>query len=132
MPAQGHNILSSTDRSIALGNGRTIEVKRLRSVQRLPLNEKRTEFLELNCVTYYFFVGHDRITNDHLGRTIVDMKDRLLKGRDQRWAYVSTSMWFGKLPWLENELTESEADAKLTDFVKGFSERQIDWDQVRP
>jgi hypothetical protein len=132
MPAQGHNILSSNDRNIDLGNGRTIEVKRLRSVQRLPLNEKRTEFLELNCVTYYFFVGHDRITNDHLGRTIVDMKDRLLKGRDQRWAYVSTSMWFGKLPWLENELTESEADAKLTDFVKGFSERQIDWDQVRP
>lgn len=132
MPAQGHNILTSTDRSIGLGNGRTIEVKRLHSVQRLPLNEKRTEFLELNCVTYYFFVGHDRITNDHLGRTLVDMKDRLLKGRDQRWAYVSTSMWFGKLPWLENELTEAEADAKLTDFVKSFSEQQIDWDQVTP
>jgi hypothetical protein len=128
MPAQGHNILSSTDRSIRLGNGRAIEVKRLRSVQSLPTNEERTQFVELDCVTYYFFVGHDRITNDHLGRTFVDMKDRLLKGMDQRWAYVSTSMWFGDLVGLK----EADADAKLTDFVKRFSEGQIDWNQVKP
>jgi hypothetical protein len=128
MPAQGHNILSSEDRSIKLDNGRSIQVKRLRSVQTLPTNEERTEFLEIDCLTYYFFVGHDRITNDHLGRTFVDMKDRLLKGMDQRWAYVSTSMWFGKFVGQE----EADTDAKLTDFVKSFSEEQIDWDQVKP
>ena len=128
MPAQGHNILSSSDRRIKLDNGRTIEVKRLHSVQTLPTNEERTEFVELNCVTYYFFVGHDRITNDHLGRTFLDMKDRLLKGMDQRWAYVSTSMWFGDLVGLK----EADAEVKLTDFVKRFSEDQINWDQVKP
>lgn len=132
MPAQGHNIISSIDRRIDLDNGRTIEVKRLQSVQRIPSNEERTEFLELNCLTYYFFIGHDRITNDHLGRTFVDMKDRLLKGMDQRWAYVSTSMWFGKMPWMETEISEADADAKLTDFVTRFSEEQIAWDQVKP
>lgn len=126
MPAQGHKILTSTDRSIKLNNGRTIVVKRLHSVQSLPTNEERTEFVDLDCVTYYFFVGHDRITNDHLGRTFVDMKDRLFKGMDQRWAYVSTSMWFGKLVGL----SEADAEAKLTDFVKRFSEDQINWDQV--
>lgn len=128
MPAQGHNIVSSSDRNIKLGNGRTIEVKRLRSVQTLPTNQERTEFVELDTVTYYYFVGHDRITNDHLGRTFVDMKDRVLKGMDQRWAYVSASMWFGDLV----RLPEAEADEKLTDFVKGFSEEQIDWQQVKP
>ncbi len=128
MPAQGHNILSSTDRSIKLDNGRTIKVKRLRSVQSLPTNKERTEFVELDCITYYFFVGHDRVTNDHLGRTFVDMKDRLIKGMDQRWAYVSTSMWYGKLAGIK----EADAEAKLTDFVKNFSEGQIDWDQVKP
>ena len=132
MPSQGHNILSSTDRRIDLGNGRNFEVKRLRSMQRIPTNEERTEFLELECVTYYFFVGHDRITNDHYGRTFVDMKDRLIKGMDQRWAYVSTSMWFGKMPWMEAEISEAEADAKLNDFVKRFAEVQIDWNQVKP
>jgi hypothetical protein len=132
MPAQGHNIISSIAPRIDLDNGRTIEVKRLQSVQRIPTNEERTVFLELNCLHYYFFIGHDRITNDHLGRTFVDMKDRLLKGMDQRWAYVSTSMWFGKMPWLETEISEADADAKLTDFVMRFSEEQIAWDQVKP
>lgn len=132
MPSQGHNILSSTNRNIVLGNGRNVEVKRLRTIQRIPTNEARTEFLELQCVVYYFFVGHDRVMNGHYSRTFVDMKDRLLKGMDQRWAYVSTSMWFGKLPWLGVEITEEEVDAKLTDFVKQFSEEQINWDQVKP
>ena len=40
MPAQGHNIISSIDRRIDLDNGRTIEVKRLQSVQRIPTNEE--------------------------------------------------------------------------------------------
>lgn len=128
MPAQGHNILSSSDRSIKLDNGRTIKVKRLSSMQSLPTNEERTKFVELDCITYYFFVGHDRITNDHLGRTFVDMKDRLLKGMDQRWAYVSTSMWFGDMFGLK----EADAEITLTNFVKRFSEEQIDWDQVKP
>lgn len=128
MPAQGHNILSSADRSITLDNGRSIKVKRLHSVQSLPTNKERTEFVELDTVTYYFFVGHDRITNDHLGRTFLDMKDRLLKGMDQRWAYVSTSMWFGELVGLK----EADADVKLTEFVKRFSQEQIDWEQVKP
>lgn len=128
MPAQGHHIIHSADRKIDLANGRSVEVKRLRSVQRLPMNEERTEFVELDCVTYYFFVGHDRITNDHYGRTFVDMKDRLLKGMDQRWAYVSTSMWFGD----KVAIPEADADAKLTDFVKEFLEQQIAWDQLKP
>jgi len=133
MPAQGHQILESEDRLIELGNGREITVKRLKSVQRIPTNEERSEHLELSCVTYYFFVGHDRITNDHLGRTFLDMKDRLLNGMDQRWAYVSTSMWFGKMPWLDGvEMPEAEVDKKLYDFVSDFAEQQIDWDQIRP
>jgi hypothetical protein len=128
MPAQGHNIIHSADRKIDIGNGRSVEVKRLRSVQRVPANEERTEFLEYDCLTYYFFVGHDRITNDHYSRTFRDMKDRLLKGMDQRWAYVSTSMWFGN----KVGISEADADAKLTDFVTRFSKEQIAWDQVKP
>ena len=44
----------------------------------------------------------------------MDMKDRLLYGRDQRWAYVSTSMWYGKIPWLPQEITEAEAEFEST------------------
>ena len=58
------------------------------------------------------------------------MKDRLVLGMDQRWAYVSASMWYGKVPWIENEVTIEEADEKLREFLIEFGEEQIDWDMI--
>ena len=130
MPAQGHNIVSSRTVSIELDNGKTITARRLLSVQSIPANEQRTDFHRLNTLTYYFFIGHDRITHDHLARTLIDMKDRLLRGMDQRWAYATASTWFGEVPWLGHEITEQAADAKLIEFIRGVAENQIDWDQV--
>ncbi len=130
MPAQGHNIISSSDQLLQLSNGREFQAKRLFSVQKLPNNKERTEYSKFNCVTYYFFVGHDHVTNDHLGRTILDMKDRLLRGMDQRWAYVSVSTWYGKLPWIKAEITEAEADTKVRKFLASFSGEQIYWQQI--
>lgn len=131
MPAQGHRITSSTDRTLKTDAGREITVKRLHSIQRIPTNAAQSEHLELGCVTYYFFVGHESITNDHLGRTLMDIRDRLVYGRDQRWAYVSASMWYGDIPWIEESpVSEKEAEAKLSDFVSRFADRQINWDQV--
>jgi hypothetical protein len=86
--------------------------------------------VKFNCLTYYFFVGHEQLTNDHIERTVMDMKDRLVRGMDQRWAYVSTTMWYGKVPWIENEVTEKEADAKLQAFIEDFAEKRISWDQI--
>ena len=100
-------------------------------MQSIPTNEERTEHENLNCVTYYFFVGNSRITQDHLKRTLLDMKDRLLLGVDQKWAYVSASMWYGKMPWIEEEISVEEADKKLTNFVSKLGEEQIDWEMIR-
>lgn len=131
MPAQGHQITKSRDATIKMEDGHEITAKRLKSIQRLP-TEVEGEYLEFNCVTYYFFIGHDKITNDHLQRTLIDMKDRLIHGMDQRWAYVSVSMWYGALPWMNGtEIPEAEADQKLSDFVARFAESQIDWEQLR-
>lgn len=130
MPAQGHSITSSSDVKMAAPGGRSFPVKRLRSIQTMR-NAKNEVVANFHCVTYYFFVGHDRISNDHLERTLVDMKDRLVHGLDQRWAYVSVSMWYGKIPWITAaEISEEEADRKLTEFVKAFTEKQIDWSQI--
>lgn len=132
MPAQGHKITASGDVTIELPNGRSFHAKRLRSMQSLQGVKEGSGPLEFQCVTYYFFVGHDRITNDHLQRTLLDMKDRLLRGMDQRWAYVSASMWYGKIPWIGKEVSEAEADEKLRAFITKFAEDQISWDQVEP
>lgn len=130
MPAQGHNILSSKDINIKLSNGKTLTVRRLRSVQTITNPQDRKKDAKFECITYYVFVGHDRIEHDHLQRTIADMEDRLIRGTDPRWAYISASMWFGKIPWIEPLVTEQEADAKLVNLVAQFAERQIRWDQV--
>ena len=130
MPAQGHLIVSSGNVGLNTSGGRRFDSKRLLSVQTLK-GAKGEIKARFNCVTYYFFVGHDHITNDHLQRTLIDMKDRLVYGRDQRWAYVSASMWYGKLPWIEKEVTEAEADEKLRKFITGFAENQIRWEQIK-
>lgn len=130
MPAQGHVIQSASNSSLDLPNGRHITLRRLLSVQSIPTNEERTQYASFKCVSYYFFVGHDRITQDHLKRTIIDMKDRLMYGMDQRWAYVSASMWYGKVPWIEEEITLDEADQKLREFMGNFAAEQIDWEMI--
>ena len=131
MPSQGHVITSSSNVSLKLGNGRSLPLRRLLSVQSIPTNEEHTEHMKRDCVTYYFFVGNNCITQDHLERTLLDMKDRLLLGVDQRWAYVSFSMWYGNVPWIEDEVSIEYADEKLREFLTGFGEKQIDWDMIR-
>lgn len=130
MPSQGHVIGSSGDLRMNLPNGRQITVKRLLSVQSIPINQDRTQYASFQSVTYYFFVGHKAITQDHLQRTLMDMKDRLVYGMDQRWAYVSASMWYGKVPWIEKEVPIEEADRKLQQFLSDFGMQQIQWEQI--
>ncbi len=132
MPSQGHNITSSSERTLELPNGRQFPAQRLVSVQsvRNSAVRDREEYVKHNCLTYYFFVGHDHVTNDHLGRTFLDMRDRLLRGMDQRWAYASVSMWYGKVPYIEKEVSEAEADAKLQEFLTKFADKQINWNQI--
>lgn len=131
MPSQGHEITESKDMDLALSDGKALAVKRLLSIQSIPVNEKRTEFSKLQCVTYYFFVGHNNITQSHFQRTLLDMKDRLVVGMDQRWAYVSVSMWYGKVPWIREEVAVEEADRKLKDFLIEFGNQQINWEMIR-
>ncbi len=131
MPAQGHNITGSSDQILKLSNGRQFTAKRLVSIQSIPSKSKPETYEQHNCLTYYFFVGHDRVTDDHLARTIIDMKDRLVRGVDQRWAYISASMWYGDVPWIKDkQVTEVEADAKIQKFLVDFSEHQIDWNRI--
>lgn len=134
LPAQGHENLVSSDQLLTLPDGRKFEVKRLLSTKPeniAPLGQKE-EYRELSFLTYYFFVGHDHISNSHLKRTLIDMKDRLVRGMDQRWAYIAVTMPYGQVPWLSKEVPMAEADAKVKDFLAKLAEEQIDWKQIVP
>ena len=131
MPAQGHAIGSSSKEVLELPNGQKIPMRRLLSVQSIALNEERTKYASYKSVTYYFFVGRNRVTEDHLRRTLIDIKDRLVYGVDQRWAYVSVSMWYGNVPWIPKEVTLEEADRKLKNFLEALCAEQLDWNQIK-
>jgi hypothetical protein len=132
MRAQGYYNLSGSDVTVKLSSGHELTVRRLRSTRRSS-GVSQGEVQELQCVTYYFFVGHDRVAHDHLQRAVMDMKDRLVRGMDQRWAYASFSMCYGRMPWYPDaEITEQEVDRKLVEFVSAFAEQQIDWEQLNP
>jgi EpsI family protein len=89
LPAQGWSLQSSRMESISLGGGKSLPVTVLRSV-RLVGNEAGQKRLITN-LNYYWFVGYNRITPSHLQRTVWDMRDRLIHGFDQRWAYVTVA-----------------------------------------
>jgi Protein of unknown function (DUF3485) len=131
MPAQGHRIMEAKSIPLEVDGGHHFRAKRLLSVRTVPAQDAGGKPWELNCVTYYFFVGRNQITDNHLERTLIDMKDRLLHGLDQRWAYVSATMIYGKPPWLQGrEFTLEEADQKLAEFLSTFAAEQIDWKRI--
>jgi hypothetical protein len=42
-------------------------------------------------VNYYWFIGYSDITASHFEREYIDMRDRLMHGYNQRWAYVTVA-----------------------------------------
>lgn len=135
MPAQGHRSLLTSATEIELPSGRTIPATRILSKQEIghgPPEERK--FITRDCVTYYFFVGQDRITNSHTARTLIDIKDRVFHGEAQRWAYVTATM-----PYIEAEEREfggppslDMADKKIRQLLAELADAKIDWDQIIP
>lgn len=131
MPAQGHQIYDSSVSSVTTPSGRTFPVRELISLQVIPLDEKGEKAVKLHCVTMYFFVGEREITEDHLQRTLIDMRDRLVRGQDQRWAYVSASMWFSDDGGF-GLLTREAAEKEIRQFLSDLADRNISWDKIIP
>ena len=87
--AQGWNLLTPerTLVSVTPGSAPSLEAMRLRHSRQVQTMEGKP--FNLRDVTYYWFIGsHDR-TASHWTRTFYDVRDRLLHGENQRWAYVT-------------------------------------------
>jgi len=129
MPSQGHQIYDAKSDMLTTTDGRTFPVRDLTSLQVVPLDPKGEKTAKLNCVTLYFFIGQKEITENHLRRTFIDMRDRLLRGQDQRWAYVSASMWFSEAG--EYGLPSRDyAEKEIRQFLSDLADRNIDWEQI--
>lgn len=95
LPAQGLNVMNSARVSVPLATTRPLELTRLTNTgeaMMTPVDKslppKRVSYRNLY---YYWFVGSRDVTADHLKRTYFDIRDRILFGQNQRWAYVTVA-----------------------------------------
>ena len=116
LPAQGWSIADSRVVSIPLA-GATNELKatRLHNVHKAALKDGGT--VQIYNLTYYWFIGSKISTPSHLERTYMDIRDRILYGYNQRWAYITVASTitkdlqrFGK--------DEKETDEMIQDFLR--------------
>lgn len=126
MPAQNHEIHSSEKQNVEVAGHGVFPVRRLLSTKEKIVGGKKAIY---NFVTYYFFVGHDRITEDHTRRTIIDISDRLFKGQAQRWAYVSVSTEYraGESSDKSDLSDLAGADHSLRQMMSDLASANVDW-----
>jgi EpsI family protein len=115
LPAQGWSVQSSEEKVLPMANGKTLGVTKLRNVRAIELPDKSRR--TLHNVNYYWFVGYRDMTASHLTRTGLDLRDRLLHGYNQRWAYVTVTANVSEHLW-RPERTEEETSAILEDFIQ--------------
>lgn len=114
LPAQGWTIADSKTFSVVVPGGK-LQVTRLYNVRQFPApGGKMVPVYNLN---YYWFVGYHHLTASHLQRTFLDIQDRVLKGYNQRWAYimVASDITEGLVPFGRSE---KQTDALLRDFIQ--------------
>jgi len=95
-------------------------VTRLRNAQTIQTPDKRR--IDVTNLNYYWFIGCRDMTASHLTRTGIDIRDRILKGQTQRWAYVTVAANVTKGVW-RPERTEEETTATLEGFIQELALR---------
>lgn len=103
LPAQGHLNLQSSASELSLADGQRLTFTRLTS--RTPTGKLNQPALQ--HINYYIFVGHNSIQSTHLTRTLCDIKDRILHGYVQRWAYYQIGTYWGGSTGISEELAEN-------------------------
>jgi EpsI family protein len=112
LPAQGWTIADSSSLTIPVPGapGGRLPVTRLHNYRQVNVNGHVVDVYNLN---YYWFVGYSDITASHIQREFIDMKDRLLHGYNQRWAFVTVA----------SNITKGSAE---DEFGDGKDEAQTD------
>ena len=114
LPAQGWNVRSSSKRSIQVSGGKGLQVTTLKNMQMIETTDKRR--FTLYNLNYYWFIGYRDMTASHLTRTGIDLRDRIIGGYSQRWAYVTVAANVTAGIW-RPERTEEQTAQLLEKFI---------------
>ncbi len=117
LPAQGWTIQNAGVTTVPFstaGKLQRLKVMRLHNMR--PVKADNGEMKTIYNLNYYWFVGSKDLTASHLERTMFDIRDRVLFGNNQRWAYITVAATiteglarFGR--------SEAEVDKMLREFI---------------
>jgi EpsI family protein len=113
LPAQGWSMQSSSQRTIPIDQSTSLAATRLSNARVVDTKDK--QHLTFHNLTYYWFVGYTQTTPSHLTRTLLDMRDRILRGYNQRWAYITVA---ANVP--EGSPQSGPAEAKVDAMIERF------------
>ena len=113
LPAQGWTVIDTSVAEIPMKQGK-LEATRLRNLRTMPGSSILGNVYSLD---YYWFVGHDTQTASHLQRAWIDISDRVLKGENQQWAFVTivSTITKGLQPFGRSE---EETDELIKNFIR--------------
>jgi EpsI family protein len=114
LPAQGWTVADSKTVAVPLEQG-AFRATRLQNIQNVPANDGRR--LTLRSLNYYWFVGHLDVTPSHMKRNWIDIRDRVLTGRNQQWAYVTVGSTITK-DYKVFGRDERQTDEQIQSFIR--------------
>lgn len=114
LPAQGWTISDKHTVVVPVEGLGTVPTTCLNNVRNITREDKP---IAIHNVSYYWFAGHTDLTHSHYERAVLDIRDRIIHGYNQRWAYITVSavvtenlQKFGR--------TEEQTSRMIEDFIK--------------
>lgn len=115
LDAQGWTRLESSVVPIEIPGKGTFPVTRMHNRRSVRAEDGSVRSLE--AFTFYWFVGEKKITATHRERWFTDNKDRLLRGVNQRWAFITVT---GTIPPQPTKEGQIEAQKFADETIRGF------------
>lgn len=128
LPSQGHYDMQGDNETITITppdkTTRTIPFKILKTKQMLKTPGGKE--IILFSLHYYVFIGNKETSNNHLQRLYFDIRDRVLLGQEQRWAYAHFSTFYGE----NTPYTEKQAQSLIKELIQEIFNRNVNWDLI--
>lgn len=146
LPSQGYKGLQISRKTLRTASG-DIPISRIRCYHE-QLDPETGKFrvgpdgqpVRVEQLFYYWFVGNHALSANHYERTFIDMKDRLVGGYDQHWAYVLLGATFTEPLVTTGVLrgdhtyprgrSEAQTDALLEQLTQAIAKEAILWPQL--
>lgn len=125
LPAQGWTVVDSKVVTMSTPELPTGQLKATRLHNQRKFEDEKGNFHNLYNLSYYWFVGYRGVTPSHIDRALTDIRDRITKGCNQRWAYVTVAsnitgglVKFGR--------SEAQTDQMIQSFILQLFPRIIE------